>query len=231
MRKVLIANRGEIAVRIARACGDAGLASVAVYAVADRGAAHVRAADQVLPLNGITPAETYLDMTRVLRAAADSGADAGVGPGSVIAAAFGTLLAKLIVTGASRVEALQRASRALREFEVGGVATSLPFYRRLVTDEAFAPSDPGRPFSVHAAGSSRSAWRPRGRIPEYHRCRNPVTATDLVRQEASSSSGRVSAGSLRLLVGRRCRPCARLSAFPGGGIPPRPVGNLLHPLG
>lgn len=54
------------------------------------------------------------------------------------------------MTGASRVEALQRASRALREFEVGGVMTSLPFYRRLVTDQAFAPSDPGRPFSVHA---------------------------------------------------------------------------------
>jgi acetyl-CoA/propionyl-CoA carboxylase, biotin carboxylase, biotin carboxyl carrier protein len=76
--------------------------------------------------------------------------DPGVGPGSVIAAAFGTLLAKLVVTGASRAEALQRASRALDEFEVGGVTTSLPFYRRLVTDEAFAPSDPGRPFSVHA---------------------------------------------------------------------------------
>jgi acetyl-CoA/propionyl-CoA carboxylase, biotin carboxylase, biotin carboxyl carrier protein len=76
--------------------------------------------------------------------------DPGAGPGSVVAAAFGTLLAKLIVTGASRAEALQRASRALREFEVTGLATSLPFYRRLVTDEAFAPSDPRRPFSIHA---------------------------------------------------------------------------------
>jgi acetyl-CoA/propionyl-CoA carboxylase biotin carboxyl carrier protein len=76
MRKVLIANRGEIAVRIARACRDAGLASVAVYASADRDAVHVRAADEAVPLNGTTPADTYLDMSKVLRAAADSGADA-----------------------------------------------------------------------------------------------------------------------------------------------------------
>ena len=76
MRKVLIANRGEIAVRIARACRDAGLASVAVYADADRGAVHVRAADEAVPLNGATPADTYLDMSKVLRVAARCGADA-----------------------------------------------------------------------------------------------------------------------------------------------------------
>jgi acetyl-CoA/propionyl-CoA carboxylase, biotin carboxylase, biotin carboxyl carrier protein len=76
--------------------------------------------------------------------------DPAVGPGSVVAPAFGTLLAKLIVTGASRAEALQRARRALHEFEVDGVATNLPFYRQLVIDEAFAPADPGRPPSVHA---------------------------------------------------------------------------------
>src|ERR1700722_8860934 len=76
MRKVLIANRGEIAVRIARGCRDAGLASVTVYADADRDAVHVRAADDAMPLSGATPAETYLDMGQVLRAAADCGADA-----------------------------------------------------------------------------------------------------------------------------------------------------------
>lgn len=80
MRKVLIANRGEIAVRIARGCRDAGLVSVAVYADVDRDAVHVRAADEAVPLNGVTPAETYLHMSKVLRAAADCGADA-VHPG------------------------------------------------------------------------------------------------------------------------------------------------------
>ncbi|MET1064835.1 MAG: biotin carboxylase N-terminal domain-containing protein, partial [Arthrobacter sp.] len=76
MRKVLIANRGEIAVRIARACDDAQLASVAVYADIDADALHVSAADEAYALDGNSPADTYLNIPKLLAAAAASGADA-----------------------------------------------------------------------------------------------------------------------------------------------------------
>ena len=75
--------------------------------------------------------------------------DAGVGLGSVVGQNFDSLLAKLIVTGATRTQALERARRALCEFEVGGMPTVLPFHRAVVDDPAFAPVDAGEPFTVH----------------------------------------------------------------------------------
>jgi acetyl-CoA/propionyl-CoA carboxylase, biotin carboxylase, biotin carboxyl carrier protein len=75
--------------------------------------------------------------------------DSGVEAGTVVPQAFDSLLAKLIVTGATRVEALARARRALAEFEIDGMATALPFHRAVVDDPAFAPPDPKTPFTVH----------------------------------------------------------------------------------
>ena len=74
--------------------------------------------------------------------------DSGVQSGDVISGSFDSLLAKLIVTGATREQALERARRALDEFEVAGLPTVLPFHRMIVRDPAFAPAD-GAPFSIY----------------------------------------------------------------------------------
>ena len=80
LRRVLVANRGEVALRIIRACREAGLESVAVYSEADRSARHVRAADMAIHVGPAPAADSYLRADRIIEAALECGADA-VHPG------------------------------------------------------------------------------------------------------------------------------------------------------
>jgi acetyl-CoA/propionyl-CoA carboxylase, biotin carboxylase, biotin carboxyl carrier protein len=105
-------------------------------------------------INGEDPGRNFLPTPGVVTTFRPPGGpgvrlDAGVGEGSVIGQGFDSLLAKLIVTGATRQQALQRSRRALAEFEIEGLATVLPFHRAVIDDPAFAPADPAQPFTVH----------------------------------------------------------------------------------
>ena len=76
MKSVLIANRGEIAIRIARAARDHGVKSIAIYADGDRNALHVKACDEAYALGGVTATETYLNIEKIISVAKKSGAEA-----------------------------------------------------------------------------------------------------------------------------------------------------------
>ena len=127
MKRVLVANRGEIALRIIRACHEEGLEAVAVYSAADRAAAHVRAADRALAIGAAPPSQSYLSIERLIAAARDAGADA-IHPGYGFLAeraAFAEAVEQegLIFIGptASAIKAMGDKTEARRRMQAAGV--------------------------------------------------------------------------------------------------------------
>jgi acetyl-CoA carboxylase, biotin carboxylase subunit len=127
MKRILIANRGEIALRIIRACHEEGYEAVAVYSAADRGSPHVRAADRAIAIGPAAPSQSYLSIEKLVTAAVESGADA-VHPGYGFLAeraAFAEAIEKagLVFIGPppAAIRAMGDKTEARRRMEAAGV--------------------------------------------------------------------------------------------------------------
>ena len=156
--------------------------------------------------------------------------DSGIGPDSVIGGAFDSLLAKLIVTGETRDEALARSRRALDEFVIDGMATALPFHRAVVRDPAFAPAD-GAPFTVFTQWIETEFDN---QIPAFagaaEASRGRRAARDRSGRGQRQAAGGVAAGRLRRrLAVAAARPARRRRGERRANARPRPLRATRSP--
>src|SRR5215469_2115725 len=126
-KKILIANRGEIAVRVIRACHEMGIAAVAVYSDVDRASLHVRKADEAYPIGAPAASESYLNIQKILDVAERSGADA-IHPGygflsenAKFARVCAEVGVKFIGPTAAAMDAMGSKTRARQAMERAGV--------------------------------------------------------------------------------------------------------------
>jgi acetyl-CoA carboxylase biotin carboxylase subunit len=205
IKKVLVANRGEIAVRIIRACRDLGIRTVAVYSDADRAALHVRYADEAVHIGAPPPRESYLRIEKILEAAKKSGADA-IHPG------YGFLSEKAEFSQAVSDEGLifigpnaysisqmgdkQRARETVKKAGVPVVPGTEPGLR----DEDILTAAPqiGFPLMVKAAGGGGGKG-----MRAVYKAEDLPGALASARREAESAFGNGEVYVEKLLVGAR----------------------------
>ena len=156
--KILIANRGEIAIRIIRACRELGIQTVAVYSEADRNAQHVQLADESILLGDAAPKESYLNVDKLIRAALDSKADA-IHPGygflsenASFAAAVESAHLTFIGPSADSIRAMGDKAESKIAMKKAGVPT-VPGFEGLESDDEFkkAAKEIGYPVLIKAS--------------------------------------------------------------------------------
>jgi len=135
IRKILIANRGEIACRIIRTCQAMGLATVAVYSQADERALHVELADEAIALGGSLPSESYLDQAKIIQAALRTGADA-VHPGYGFLAENATFAYQVRVNGLTFIGPSPEAIEAMGDKRVAKlILQDVPYVPGYIGDD------------------------------------------------------------------------------------------------